>query len=63
MLRLFTCPICHKYGEMSIKSKFADKEKLNIVFYARCSECGYETMSYDTSNEVIQYLYERTQEQ
>lgn len=59
MFELFTCPICHKQGEISIKSKFSNKEPSKIVFYAKCNECGYESMYYDTSNEVIQYLYER----
>lgn len=60
MTEQWQCPICHKKGEMSIKSKFSEKEHSKIVFYAKCNECGYESFDYDTSNDVIQFLYERT---
>lgn len=57
MLKSCVCPICHKQGEISIKSKFFDKERSKIVFYARCNECGYESVYYDKSNKVIDFLY------
>lgn len=50
------CPICHKKGEISVKSTFIDRETKKIGFYAKCNECGYESISFDTSNEVIEYL-------
>lgn len=47
------CPICHKRGEISIKSKFLYAEKKRIAFYAKCYECGYESHDFDSMNEVI----------
>lgn len=59
MLEFCSCPICRKKGEISIKSKFSDRERNKVVFYAKCNECGYESFYYNTSNEVIEYLYDR----
>lgn len=52
------CPICHKKGEISIKSIFIDKERSMIGFYAKCNQCGYESRYFDTSNEVIDFLFD-----
>lgn len=62
MTELFKCPICNKKGEISIKSKFFDKDRKKIIFYARCGDCGYESNYYNTSNEVIEFLYNKHKE-
>lgn len=59
ILELCVCPVCHTKGELGIKPKFADREQKRAVFYARCNQCGYETFDYDTTKEVIKYLYDR----
>lgn len=52
------CPICHKKGEISIKSRFIDIDRSKIGFYAKCNQCGYESRYFDTSNEVIDFLFD-----
>lgn len=57
MKELFVCPNCNEKDSISIKSKFLDKERKKIVFYAKCVDCAYESPYYNTSNQAIDFLY------
>lgn len=52
------CPICHKKGNISIKSFLVTYEERRIEFYAKCNQCGYESFYFDRSQKVIDYLLE-----
>lgn len=51
------CPVCNRNGYISIKPRMKNIEEKKISFYAKCNKCGYESETYNTSNEVIDSLY------
>ena len=57
MSELFVCPNCNKNGKIGIRARFSNNQSGKVLFYAKCSECGYESTEYDKSSEVIDLLY------